>query len=151
MSTRIRTPDRGQGARPGRQRKPPEPVRGNARWLKTPPADWSAPGLLIISTATGANTYSVAPVWSGHGLHFGRQIAGFALEKQGTAEVYHIALEPWGMECDCPDGQFRGAYATVPEARGCKHAVALKAALAAIGRLPEAPAVEPFDAFARIA
>jgi hypothetical protein len=107
--------------------------------------------LLIISTATGANTYAVSAIRSGHGLHFGRQIVGFALEKQGAPDVYHIALEPWGMECDCPDGQFRSAYATVPEARGCKHAVALKAALAAIGRLPDAPAVEPFDAFARIA
>jgi hypothetical protein len=69
----------------------------------------------------------------------------------GAAEVYHIALEPWGMECDCPDGQYRAHYAPTPAGCSCKHSVALKAALAAIGRLREVPAAEPFEALARIA
>jgi hypothetical protein len=93
----------------------------------------------------------VSPVWSGHGLHFGKQVVGYSLEKQGTAETYHVALEPWGFECDCPDGQYRAHYAPSPAARACKHAVALKAALATVGLLPVPTLAEVPDPFSRVA
>jgi hypothetical protein len=106
----------------------------------------------VISTATGGNTYAVSAVRSGDGPHFGARIVGFALEKQGAAEVYHVDVTPvWGWSCDCWDALIRHRYAVDPAARCCKHSVLLHEALAAVGLLPETHAAAAPDPFAPIA
>jgi hypothetical protein len=89
------------------------------------------PGRLEISARTGTAVYVVTVLRSGcAGAHFGGQLVGFQLEKEGTGEVYAIDTTPvWGWTCDCPDACFRERYATSPEAAGCKHVVGLRAAL----------------------
>jgi hypothetical protein len=89
------------------------------------------PGRLEISTRTGTAVYIVTVLRSGcPGAHFGGQLVGFELEKEGTGEVYAIDTTPvWGWTCDCPDACFRERYATSAEAAGCKHVVGLRAAL----------------------
>jgi hypothetical protein len=141
----------GQAGRASRA-SPRNPSRGAVRWVRPPAPDWSVPGLLVISTATVGNTYAVSAVRSGDGPHFGGRIVGIALEKQGAAEVYHVDVTPvWGWSCDCWDALIRDRYAVDPAARCCKHSVLLHEALAAVGVLPEMPATEAADPFARIA
>jgi hypothetical protein len=89
------------------------------------------PGRLEISTCTGTTVYVVTVLRSGApGSHFGGQVIGFQLEKEGSGAVYPIDTTPvWGWTCECPDACFRERYATRAEAVGCKHVIGLRAAL----------------------
>jgi hypothetical protein len=108
-------------------RKPFEPVTGRFLW-RTP---WDGTtGRLIISTKTGAAVYTVSAIRSDSSPHFGGQLAGYELVNEGSGEVYHVALEAWGMDCTCWDGLLRQQYADRPECRGCKHVVGLQTAFA---------------------
>jgi hypothetical protein len=110
-------------------RKPPEPVSGTFVWKEYPAPDWSTPGLLIISTATGGNTYTVEAI-----LDDGR-VLGFTLAKLGRETVYHVnTTEPHGWTCECWDALVREKYATDPRARYCKHVTALQSVLGEVGR-----------------
>jgi hypothetical protein len=112
-------------------RKPPEPVHGQARWLVPMHIESNKPGRLEISTRTGTAVYVVTVLHSGAPCsHFGWQVIGFQMEKEGSGEVYAIDITPvWSWSCDCPDACYRERYATCPEAAGCKHVVGLRAAL----------------------
>jgi hypothetical protein len=115
--------------RPVKTRRPPEPVSGFFTWKQRPAPVWSTPGLLIISTITGGNTYRVSAF-----LDEGR-ILGFRLEKLGSDEIYDIDVtDPYGPTCTCWDALVREKYATNPAARFCKHIVALGTVLADMGR-----------------
>lgn len=82
--------------------KPAKPVKGTCRWIRRiGHADGAA--LEINGTA-----YDVIPFDGGFRL----------VKSDGTA--YDIDAESW--QCDCPDATYRG--------RECKHAKALRAALA---------------------
>jgi hypothetical protein len=93
---------------------------------------------LQIAAQTGKGVvigvYAVSPIRSDGGPHFGGQIIGYRLEKEGDGgEVYDIDVTPvWGATCSCPDSAFREARAEIPEARACKHVMAIRAALAAL-------------------
>jgi hypothetical protein len=104
-----------------------EPVTGSFVW-KTP---WDgSTGRLVISTKTGAASYVVSAMRSGSGSpHFGGLLLGYELVNEGSGEIYHVAVEPWGWDCDCWDGLIRQQHAPTPECRGCKHVTALQAAL----------------------
>jgi hypothetical protein len=104
-----------------------EPVEGVFSWIT--PFD-GATGRLVISTKTGAASYLVSALRSGSGSpHFGGLLLGYELVNEGNGEVYHVAVEPWGWDCDCWDGLIRQQHATTPECRACKHVTALQAAL----------------------
>jgi hypothetical protein len=106
-------------------RKPFEPVQGVFTWA-TP---WNgSTSRLVISTRTGAAVYTLSVIPTEGGPHFGG-IAGYELVNEGSGEVYHVALEAWGMDCTCWDGLLRQQYADKPECRGCKHVTALEQAL----------------------
>lgn len=45
------------------------------------------------------------------------------LKKEGSTEVYHVAIEPYGPSCSCPAATFRGSNERIP----CKHISALLA------------------------
>jgi hypothetical protein len=102
-----------------------EPVEGKFLWRE--PWDGTT-GRLIISTKTGASIYTISAIRTEGGSHFGG-IAGYELVNEGSGEVYHVALEAWGMDCTCWDGLLRQQYADKPECRGCKHVVAIQQAL----------------------
>jgi hypothetical protein len=111
--------------RPARKPRTFEPVIGTFTWAT--PWDGTT-GRLIISTRTGAAVYTVSVIRTEGGPHFGG-IAGHKLVNEGSGEVYHVALEGWGLSCECWDFLLRDRYATTPECRGCKHVVALQEAL----------------------
>jgi len=101
-------------------RKPRQlkPVTGSARWIDKPsgPSLW---GRLAITNANGQTTeYDVQAFLEGE------RIVGFGLAKDDD-EIYSIALTQFGWECSCPDANWNN--------RDCKHARALRAALAAVG------------------
>jgi hypothetical protein len=89
------------------------------------------PGRLEISTRNGTAVYVVTVLRSGcRGDHFGGQLVGFQLEKEGSGEIHAIDTTPvWGWTCDCPDAYWRDKYAASAEAARCKHVVGLRAAL----------------------
>jgi hypothetical protein len=91
----------------------------------------NGPGRLEISTRTGTAVYVVTVLRSGlPGSHFGGQVVGYQLEKEGTGEVYAIdIMPPWGWSCDCPDAYWRRQNAKSAESATCKHVVGLRAAL----------------------
>jgi len=112
-------------SRPARKSRSFESVSGCFSWA-TP---WDGNnGRLIISTKTGAAIYTVTAIRSGSSTHYGG-IAGYELVHEGSGEVYHVALEAWGMDCTCWDGLLRQQYADKPECRACKHIAGLQAAL----------------------
>src|SRR5262245_7172804 len=111
--------------RPVRKPRSIEPVAGCFSWA-TP---WNgSTGRLVISTRTGAAVYTVTAIRTEGGPHFGG-LAGYELVNEGSGEVYHVALEAWGMDCTCWDGLLRQQYADKPGCRGCKHVTALQQAL----------------------
>jgi hypothetical protein len=120
MST-VTTP-----ARPVKVRKF-EPVSGVFSWKTA----WDGTtGRLVISTRTGAAVYTVTAIRTGScSPHFGGHLCGFELLNEGNGEVYHVALEAWGWDCDCWDGLIRQQHATTPQCRSCKHVKALQVAL----------------------
>jgi len=103
-----------------------EPVTGSFVWAT--PFDGTR-GRLVISTRTGAAVYTVTAIRHDAGPHFGGHVAGYRLENEGNQQVYHVAIEPWGMDCDCFDGLIRQQHAPTPDCRACKHVTALQAAL----------------------
>jgi hypothetical protein len=103
-----------------------EPVQGVFTWVS--PWDGTT-GRLVISTRTGAAVYTVSAIRTEGGVHFGGLVAGYELINEGSGEVYALALEPFGLTCECWDFLLRDRYATTPETRYCKHIVALQAAL----------------------
>ncbi len=100
-----------------RSRKVLQPARGVCRWLTKPNARHEG-GLLEINGAS----YEVLPLLDGEAL------AGYRLLKaDGAMYDLDVTHEPW--RCDCPDATFH------PERPGgCKHAKALRAALAALAQ-----------------
>jgi hypothetical protein len=88
------------------------------RWLRQPDGE-QADGLLEIN----GQTYELLP------LRDGTALVGYRLRKpDGT--LYDVGIvDPHGWTCDCPDATFH------PERPGgCKHAAALRAALAATAK-----------------
>jgi hypothetical protein len=88
-------------------RKAVKPVRASWRWLRRIGEGDPETGLLDIN----GTTYGVIPFPGGYRL----------VKADGTA--YDVHGETWA--CDCPDATYRE--------RQCKHALALRAALAACG------------------
>ncbi len=90
-------------------RKPVKPVQGKCRWL-----------VRIGETGVGALEISGKP-YVVSVLTDGNKTVGYRLEKP-DGKSYEIDAQSW--ECSCPDATFRE--------RECKHAKALRAALAAV-------------------
>jgi hypothetical protein len=78
------------------------------------------PGLLAIDTGKGlARMYEVRSV-----LHPDGKLLGYTLDRL-DGKTYDIDAETW--QCDCPDSTYRE--------RACKHSLALRAGLKAIGQV----------------
>jgi hypothetical protein len=94
-------------------------VSGTCRWQALPNARHEGGVLQINDTA-----YEVLPLYDGEAL------VGYRLVKaDGT--MYDVGTAgPHGWTCDCPDATFRP-----DRPGGCKHAVALRAALQRINLL----------------
>jgi hypothetical protein len=93
------------------------PATGVCRWLTRPNAEHAGGVLSINSTV-----YEVLPLYDGEAL------VGYRLLKAGTATMYDVGTTaPHGWTCDCPDATFNP-----DRPGGCKHASALRAALAAL-------------------
>jgi hypothetical protein len=102
---------------PNKTRNANRPAAGLCRWLTRPNAHREGGVLEINATA-----YEVLPLFDDQTL------VGYRLLKAGTGTMYDVetACEPW--RCDCPDAIYH------PERLGgCKHVVALRAALKAAG------------------
>ena len=100
-----------------RNRRPLPPAFGSCRWLAQ--LTDTHPGVLVIETERGGKPVSEAYTVTRHAT--GYQLA----KRDGT--VYDLPLTLDG--CDCKDATFR-----LERSGGlCKHARALKAALAALG------------------
>jgi hypothetical protein len=108
-----------------------KPAHGIARWLVRPEAGWQTSGRLEIATERQRETYTVEAIHTGGPETQFAGLAGFRLTNETSGDVYDIdTTQLSGWTCDCPDGQYRAAHATSPEARHCKHVLALQAALA---------------------
>jgi hypothetical protein len=102
---------------------PAKPVSGTWRWAVQPTS--THPGCLVINTTS----YMVEELLDALCL------VGYRLKKHdGTTYDIDIGQSPWA--CECGDYQYRRANR---DAKGCKHVAALRAALAAIGALPQEP------------
>ena len=99
------------------------PVHGACRWV-VPLGPESGAGVLEIRKGGRADLYEVVA------FREAGVLVGFRLNKVtgGKEAFYDIDCRPsWGWQCDCPDATFH------PERPGgCKHVLALKAALAAL-------------------
>jgi hypothetical protein len=100
-----------------------KPASGTCRWVL--PLGETGAGVLEIRNGRQAALYEVV-AFREHGA-----IVGYRLQKVtgGREALYDIdtRVEPW--RCDCPDATFH------PERPGgCKHVLALKAALAAAAK-----------------
>jgi hypothetical protein len=104
---------------PIKSRKATRPATGTARWLVRPSAE-GAGGVLAIN----GSSYEVLPFFDDDGARL-----GWRLLKVGTLCMYDLPADLSG--CDCPDRTFN------PErpGGGCKHMLALRAALRAAGLL----------------
>jgi hypothetical protein len=101
---------------PIKTRKATRPAAGVCRWLTKPNAKHEGGVLQINGTV-----YEVLPLYDGEAL-----VGHRLLKADGTMYDIETACEPW--RCDCPDATFH------PERPGgCKHALALRAALRAAG------------------
>ena len=101
---------------PIKARKAARPAAGVCRWLTKPNARHEGGVLQINGTA-----YEVLPLYDGEAL------VGHRLLK-ADGSMYDVDAATW--RCDCPDATF------CPERPGgCKHSVALRAALKAAGLL----------------
>jgi hypothetical protein len=101
-----------------RSRKPLQPVSGHCRWLVRPPSTRDS-GMLEINGTPD----DVLPLFDSETL------VGYRLLKaDGTTSDVGI-LESHGWTCDCPNSCFNSE-----RPGGCKHRVALRAALKALGR-----------------
>lgn len=99
---------------PLKSRPATRPARGLCRWVRRPNAHHEG-GVLSINGIT----YEVLPVYDGDVL------AGYRLLK-AEGQMYDLPADL--SSCDCPDRCFH------PERpQGCKHMLALRAALAALG------------------
>jgi hypothetical protein len=102
---------------PIKTRKATRPVSGCCRWL-TKPNHLHEGGVLEIN----GTAYEVFVLYDGEAL------VGYRLLKADGAMYDVGTAEPHGWTCDCPDATYS------PERPGgCKHAKALRAALAALG------------------
>jgi hypothetical protein len=101
---------------PNKTRNANRPAAGLCRWLARPSAQHEG-GVLQINGIS----YEVLP------LYDGEQRVGYRMLKaDGTMYDVETACEPW--RCDCPDATYH------PERPGgCKHVLALRAALKAAG------------------
>jgi hypothetical protein len=121
-----------------RPRAPVKPISGRCSWILQP-GDGKHPHPGIISI--NGTAYSFEEVLDGLSL------LGFRLRKKDGV-CYDIDVSAgYGWTCDCPDGTYH------PERPGgCKHAKAVKAALAFLGRplpqpvIPTPLPIEPSDA-----
>jgi hypothetical protein len=102
---------------PAKSRPAPRPATGTARWLVRPSAEGAGGVLSINGTA-----YEVLPILDDGGVRL-----GWRLLKVDSLQMYDVetASEPW--RCDCPDAVF------TDRPGGCKHVVALRAALRVAG------------------
>jgi hypothetical protein len=110
--------------RPPRQRKPLTPATGTFSWVIRPTsvAGW---GILRIKNHRSLAQYLVQPVFSTIG-----DLLGFTMSKQDGTR-YCLELLPTGhYRCDCADGEYRRVDAPTAELAQCKHAAALRSALA---------------------
>jgi hypothetical protein len=111
---------------PARTRKPLPPAAGRVRWISKPTKEcfW---GRLAIAVTTKRGVieteYDLAAVTDKDG-----KIIGLGLAKDDD-EIYSIDIsQPYGWECSCASSIFE----TRP-ASACKHCVACRSALSAIG------------------
>jgi hypothetical protein len=101
-----------------------KPASGTCRWVL--PLGETGAGALEIHRGRYAALYEV--------VAFREQgaVVGYRLQKVtgGREALYDVdvRVEPW--TCDCPDAVYRGAE----RPGGCKHVLALKAALAAAAK-----------------
>jgi hypothetical protein len=90
----------------------------SCRWLRRPTT--SEPGKLVINNGKGLERlYEVAPV-----LHPDGRVLGYHVARLDNHDVYDVDGETW--ECTCADATYRE--------RACKHSLALRAGLKAIGQ-----------------
>jgi hypothetical protein len=105
-------------------RQPLTPATGTFSWVIRPAtiAGW---GILRIKNHRSDAQYLVQPVFSTIG-----ELLGYTMAKQDGTK-YCLELMPTGwFRCDCADAEFRRVDATDPGHLACKHAAALRAALA---------------------
>jgi hypothetical protein len=98
------------------QRPLPKPAQGVVRWVRRPQE-----GFAVL--AINDKLYGLIPLGVGYRL------------VQGDGTIYDVldrGEEPW--ECDCPDYIFRRANV---DPRGCKHVLAVRAALRALANEEE--------------
>jgi hypothetical protein len=113
--------------------KPATEVHGVCRWVggAPSPARLAAGGALLL----------IAPAGKEPSFYFvqthkdNEKAVGYRLTKIDAPEKtasYDVEATPHGLRCDCPDATYRD--------RECKHAAALKAALARLTSTPSTPA-----------
>ena len=110
---------------------PPKPATGSCHWAwKLGPVDGRDQTGLLELTMNGKST-----LYGVHRLFTKGKVVGFRVHKwQGDPTMYDIdvTVQPW--TCDCPDYLTRRAGI---DPAGCKHVRSVRAALAAIGQLPD--------------
>jgi hypothetical protein len=101
-----------------------KPATGSCRWVV--PLGETGAGVLEIRRGRQAALYEVVA------FHEEGALVGYRLQKVtgGREAMYDIDVrtDPW--TCDCPDAVYRGAE----RPGGCKHVLALRAALAAAAK-----------------
>jgi hypothetical protein len=124
------------GRKPGRSRKPLEPVQVTGRFVGGATRQDVIDGSAVLSITSGDDTDRGESAYWCQALYRGDRCTGFRLTKFGTGEVYNLPRDL--SSCDCPDRTFR------PERPACKHMAALRQALPTVAKSDPPASVRAF-------